>query len=117
MPHESLLAASPVLARVPIAGPRLTLERIPMVVVHTLLLGIDRKNLSVALETWNRMLFPVVSKQETSIDEMLGALPAREVKSLDFFFLRCRHPMLDSLKWHWLDGIVLATLPNLVTET
>lgn len=125
MPHESLLVATPELAQIPITGPWLSPRRTPMVIVHTLLSRVDRNNLPVALGARNRVLLPVVTKQEASIDEMLGALPTAEVESLDFFFSGCRHPRLDPLEWHreswrWrrrFDRVVLSSLPKRVTES
>jgi len=99
MPQKVLLAASPVLARTPITGPRLSLRRSPMLIVNNFLSRVGRNNLPVALAARNRVLLPVVSKQEASIDEILGALPTTEVEGLDFFS-GCRHPGFDLLEWH-----------------
>ncbi|KAJ4128151.1 hypothetical protein NW768_008436 [Fusarium equiseti] len=85
MPQEVLLAATPTLARTPITGLRLSSRRTPMLIVKTLLFSIDRSNLPVALGTCDRMLLSVVTKQQASVDEMLGALPTSEVEALDFF--------------------------------
>lgn len=125
MPQENLPVATPVFARTPITGPWLSFRRTPVLIVNTFLSRVDRSNLPVALGTCNRMLLSVVTKQEVSVDEMLGALPTSEVESLDFFFSGYRHPRLNPLKWHreswrwWhrFDGLVLSSLPNLVTES
>lgn len=125
MPHESLLVATSELAQIPITGPWLSLRGTPMVIVHSLLSRVDRNNLPVALGGGNRVLLSVMTKQEASIDEMLGALPTAEVESLDFFFSGCRYPRLDPLKWHreyrrrWhrFDRVVLSSLPNLITQS